>query len=227
MANIVSNWPENFKKLLADKNAVIVVLAGGLRSTLNGWRTTNFSESGDNFGICGSRLRVLAAAALYNFFSGFKIKSLIIASGGKGQYQRIKGAPFLSAVLKKELIELGIPGNKILEENRSNNTYQQLEELANIVKDRNFKNVILISNKYHLPRIKVFKETDKNLRKILAPVLTIKSAEEILIAANPKKWAPYIKKAYNSKFMKERITLEKRGEKQIKNGTYNFTFYHE
>jgi len=222
MTNAVLNRPVFFKKILAGRNAVIVVLAGGLRRTKKGWRTSNFNESGDNFGICGSRLRVLAAAELYNLLSNFKTKILIIASGGKGQYQGIKGAPFLSAVLKKELIELGVPGNKILEEKRSNNTCQQLEELARIVKDRNLKNIILISNKYHLPRIKAFIEVDKKLRKIFAPVLKIRSAEEILIAANPKKWEPSIKKGYSFKSMKERIILEKKGEKQIRNGTYSY-----
>jgi len=44
----------------------IYILGGGLKKEADGkWRTTNYDEPGDNFGISGDRLRVVAAGYLY------------------------------------------------------------------------------------------------------------------------------------------------------------------
>lgn len=197
----------------------IIVLGGALKKTPTGWRTTNFQENGDLFGVAGDRLRVLAAAELYKSLASENV--YIIASGGKGQLKHLNG-PFLSCVLKKELVEAGIPLRAIVEESKSNNTYEQLKESSKVLKKRNNKNAILISNKYHFPRIKAFIESDKNLKNRLNK-LQFKSAEEILIKANAKKWEQFLKKVYASHDMKIRIQSEQRGIKQIKNGTYDFT----
>jgi len=97
-----------------NKKTAIVILGGGLKKDADGrWRTTNYDESGDNFGVSGDRLRVVAANYLYKNNQ----EQLIIASGGKGQLKNIPGAPAVSEVLKRELIELGVPEEKIIEEN--------------------------------------------------------------------------------------------------------------
>lgn len=205
------------------KNIIIIVLGGALKKTKTGWRTTHFQDKGDLFGVSGDRLRVLATMELYQSFIK-KEKNAhvsIVASGGKGQYIHMK-VPFLSRVIKKELMEGGLPARAIIEESKSNNTFEQLQESAKILKNKNVNTAILISSRHHLPRIKAFIKYDKSLKGTLNK-LQLKSAESILINANPKRWKRSIELAHQSKAMKERVRLEKKGIQQIKNGTYDFT----
>lgn len=198
----------------------IIILGGGIKKDKNGkWRTTNFDEKGDNFGASGDRLRVIAGSYLYKD----NPEKLIIASGGKGQLKDIPDAPTVASVIKKELIELDVPADKILEENNSGNTYQQLQEMKKNIQKKALKNITVISNKWHLPRIKAMIKIDPDLKKIFgAGNLKILSTEEICLTYKPKVWQPIIKAAYESEDIKKRIKLEQEGVKQIKEGTYKF-----
>jgi len=203
-----------------DKKMAIVILGGGLIKDKKGqWRTTNFNEKGDKFGILGDRLRVEAGNYLYKD----NPESLIIASGGKGQLKGVKGAPNLSKIIKKELIELEVEEKRIIEENKSGNTWQQLQELKKIIIKKRLLLVIIISNKYHFLRVKVMIEQDRELKRMLdCSRIKLKTAEEILIKHEPRKWQEIIETAYKSKAMKKRIAREKKGIRQIKNGIYKF-----
>lgn len=183
------------------------------------WRTNRFSDRGDNFGISGGRLRVVAGSLLYKN----DISLFIIASGGKGQLKNIPHAPYISSIIKKELVDLKVSPNKIIEENKSHNTYQQLIELKKIISKYKLSEVIIISNKFHLPRIRALIGIDKELKKKLDDnCIKFKSAEEILIKHNAKKWKKSINNAYKSEAMRKRIALEKKGEKDVKEGKYKF-----
>jgi hypothetical protein len=201
------------------KKTVIVVLGGGLKKTKTGWSTTNLNNKGDLFGVCGDRLRILATGVLYNILSNRKNNILIIASGGKGQYCGIN-SPVLSKIIKKELVEIGIPSNLIVKESNSNNTYGQLKESSKIFKKKKISAIMIVSNRYHLPRIKAFIKSDSKLKEIYGKIFKLKSAEDILIASDPKKWRSFISNVYASKSMKKRIILEKEGINKIKKGTY-------
>ena len=135
------------------KLEALVVLGGGLFQEPNGsWRTTNFDEAGDEYGELGDRLRVIAASYLYKESPHLKL----IVSGGRGQLAEIPDCPTLSVVLKKELIELDISSENIIEENSAYNTYQQLKNSLAVVRKLNLSEAGIISNEYHLPRIKAF-----------------------------------------------------------------------
>lgn len=205
-----------------DFKKAIVVLGGGLIKEKGKWQTTNFSDKGDKFGALGDRLRVVAASYLYKN----NPEQIIIASGGRGQVKAGSDEPAVATVIKKELEELAIPSNKIIKETKSKNTYAELVELQRIIKKKKIKIIIIISNKYHLPRLKAMVKYCPELaglKKMFAvSKLTIKSAEEILIKYNSGNWRKIITKAYDSAGMKERIKLEKKGVKDIKIREYKF-----
>lgn len=180
------------------------------------WRTTNYFE-GDNFGAMGDRLRVLAADCLFREGP----EQLIIASGGKGQLRDIPDAPTVAEAIKNELIEIGVPAESIIQEDQSNNTWQQLQGLKNFISRGETESIKIISNGWHLPRIKAMIEADRGLLKLFEKnIIIMKSAEEVLIADNPKKWEKEIEAAYESEAMKERIRLEEKGIKDIREGNY-------
>jgi len=196
----------------------IVILGGGLvKDKDNKWRTTSFEE-GDEYGALGDRLRVIAGSYLYKNNPEIKI----IALGGKGQLKDIPDAPTVAQVIKNELVEQGVNKKDIILNEESDTTFEQLLDLKNIIKKGGFANLIVISNQYHLPRIKAMIEYNKEPKEIFSTKkVQFRSAEEILIMQDHK-WKAEIDEAYNSKAMKQRIALEKKGIKDIKEGKYKF-----
>src|SRR3989338_10511583 len=205
--------------MIKKSEKIIVILGGGLKKEKNGlWRTTRFTE-GDNFGVSGDYIRIYAAYYLVRKLKDY----LIIAVGGRGQLKKIKGAPAVSQVLKKELIALGLPKNKILTETKSGKTSSQLWELAKILKQKKIKEITLISNGYHLPRIKTMIKYLPKLNQFYQKIkIKFVAAEKVILAADKRKWQSVIKTAYQSQALKDRIKLEKQGIKDLTMGRYKF-----
>ncbi|MDO8667830.1 MAG: YdcF family protein [bacterium] len=195
---------------------VIFILGGALINDAGIWRTTNYDE-GDNFGVSGDRLRVIAAAYLYRENKN----SFFIVLGGRGQLKNISGSPAVAKVIKSELINLAVPARGISIETKSGNTYGQLKALKSIIKKNKIRQAAIISNRYHFKRIKAMLALAPDV-KSLERVAKIKliSAEAVVLKYGEKKWKKIIDLAYWSRAMSERIKLEETGVKQIKQGKY-------
>lgn len=194
----------------------IYILGGGLVKEKGKWRTMRIGE-GYGGGAMADRLRIDASYEFYKKNPEF----FLVASGGHGIYKDILGAPNVCEVLKDELIELGVKEDKILLETNSNNTWQQLKRLKQIIKDNEFSEVNILSNKYHIPRIRAMIEKDAELFKMLNSLkIKLCSAEEILIESNPKIWKEKIDILYNTQDMKNRIVSEEHGVQDIEAGKY-------
>jgi len=183
-------------------------LGGLLRKNPNGsFKTERFNY-----------VRVLAGYYLYKKLSK-KNKVTLVVSGGKGIYKDIPGVPPVAKVMKNELIKLGLPQKKILEENKTPSTYAELVWIKNFLIKKPDK-VILVSNSYHLPRIKTminylpeFKGLGKNI------LLT--SAEKVVIKFNNKLESKINRKLKSPK-MKGVIANEQRGIRALKSDNYKF-----
>lgn len=208
---------------MVKKINAVVILGGGLVKDKNGWRTTKFNE-GDNFGGLGDNLRVAAGFFLYKDFYKSISDLMVAVLGGRGQLKDVPDAPTVASVLKRELIKFGIPADKILEEDQSGNTYQQLKELQKLILDKGWDDISVISNQYHLPRVSAMIECGeelKELRQMLAiGKINLLAAEKILVDYDAINWKDYIKKAYADESMKRRVELEQKGVADIKSGAY-------
>lgn len=197
----------------------IVVLAGGIKQDASGrWMSTDLTAEDDRLGASGGKLRVFAATILSNQHPA----AVVVTSGGKGYDlpgNTQADQPVSAEILRDELIECGIPAPRIVLEKNSNTTYQQLQEIEKMIPERGWKNVLLITNRYHLPRLRAMIETKY---PNLVEVMTSVSAEEVLIEADPMRWEAMIAATYAESFMTERIAKETQGVEQIKNGTYRF-----
>lgn len=202
------------------KGNAIVIIGGGLVKDKKGfWRTNNFDDPGDHTGTTGDRLRVEAGALLYRHAP----ETLVITSSYKGYLKHIPDSPVIAHVLKQELITLGVPEKKIITEDTSNTTHQNLQKLLPMFKKYHIKNITIVSNRWHLPRIKAMLVHHSELKKAYQNiVLHFAAAEDVLIKHSPEEWRPIVEKAYASKKMRERMKLERIGIEQIKNGTYQF-----
>lgn len=198
-----------------------IVILGGTpaKDQTGGWRTTNFDEKeSDKLGWQGDRLRVVAASYLYQA----KPESMIISSGGVGQLKDIPDAPPVAEVIKAELIELGVPVENIILEKKSGNTFQQLQKLSKMIPVQNPTRTVIISNRYHLPRVQAMIDYLDEFKELKNYNLELVSAEEVVIKHDKHKWLEVINKTYASDEMKERIKLEQQGVKDIKAGIYKF-----
>jgi len=197
-------------------NEVILILGGILIKDKNKWRTTNFNDQGDNYGALGDRLRVLAGNLLFQKNQ----ESMIIGSGGRGQLKGTRGAPTVASVIKSELIELGVPKEKIIIEDKSGTTYEQLLFNIKNIKKIGVGKIIIISNRYHLPRIKALIKYKPRLQEFYGQNSELAEAEKVLILHNPQKWENKLASIYESQGLKDRISLEQKGIDDIKSGKY-------
>lgn len=94
--------------------------------------------------------RTLKANELYK--EGYA--KYIILSGGKGEDEGISEAE----CMKRILIEQGIESDKLILEDQSKDTYENLVNSQKIMKDKNLNRAIIVSNKFHLRRAKMISE---------------------------------------------------------------------
>jgi uncharacterized SAM-binding protein YcdF (DUF218 family) len=197
----------------------IVVLAGGIKQGVSGrWVSTDLTDADDTLGAPGGKTRVLATAVLATAHP----TTTVIASGGKGfdvPKDAPENRPLLAEILRDELVECGVPVGRIVLESDSNTTYQALECLGALVAERDWRNIVIVTSRYHLPRLRAIVEAKF---PELGASLRLVSAEEILSGVDPVRYKTAFADIYASAFMKERIAREERGIMQIKDGTYQF-----
>lgn len=199
----------------------LAILGGGLEKDNGKWRTTNYTDLGDKFGLSGDRMRLEAARCLYE---DEKVGSIIIL-GGKGQLHAEPDLRSVSYVMSRELVKMGVPEQKMTLEKKSGSTFEQLAELSKLLDEEDYE-VPLISNEFHLPRISAMidhlleREQFKKLERVV-PM----SAEMIVLKYESSKWKALIDKAYSSDAMKERIQREEKGIEDLKTGKYKFNHY--
>ncbi len=76
-----------------------------------------------------------------------KIAPFVIVTGGIGREGFDE-----AEVMKQYLIKKGIPEDFILVDSQGINTFESAKNIQKIVKDKNFKSVLIVSNYYHISR---------------------------------------------------------------------------
>lgn len=195
-----------------DHSQALFVLGGWPRPDGEGVRHSSLFENG---GI-GDRLRVEAAAVLYQAHP-----QPIIVAGGKGKLAHLAEAPACASVMKRELLESGVPAADLIEELSSANTYEQLQTIKSLFAQFSIARLRVLSNRYHLPRIGAFLGSDAQLGEWFASGrIQSQAAEEILLQHDPSRWHGLIAEAYASHAMRERMEQEEKGVRDIRAGAY-------
>jgi len=199
----------------------VALLASGIKQDVNGrWVSTDLLEEDSVHGAPGGALRVQATAILLGEFPDAKV----ITGGAKGfdvRNEATSDRPLLAEILHDELLEYGIPEERIILERSSNNTYQELQELERFANEKKIKKLAILTSRWHIPRLQAMIRV--KFHKLADRVaLELISAEDVLIAHDEKKWRAFIDDAYESEWMKQRTEMETRGIKEIHDGTYKF-----
>lgn len=193
----------------------IVILAGGFKRDKGGvWHSSDFE--GSDCGPPVSHIRILAGRYLYEE----NPQRCILVSGGRGECNALlESGITLSAIMKRELVESGIPENAILEDSLSNNTYQSLRNLIPFIQRHGLREITLVSSgHHHLERIGALLHHIPAFAK-LKDAATLVSAEEIVSARDPRSGA-LIREAYGKEPFPRILASERAGVEQIRKGTY-------
>ena len=199
----------------------IHVLAEGIKLNASGvWVSTDLTEEDNLLGSPGGKLHIYAAAVLAKRDPNM----MIFTGGGKG-YGVLPGTPedrpLLAEILRDELLEAGVSLERIVLEYNSNNTYQELLELAKLVEREHPKSVGIVACRWHIPRIRAMLEV--KLPELMASTaIEFVPAEDVLIEADSNTWQTLVDDAYKSDWLAARMQMEAHGTKQIRDGTYSF-----
>ena len=118
---------------------------------------------------------------------------------------------------------MGVPAGYIIIEQKSGTTFSQLKNIASIISKRQIKSINIISNEFHLPRIKTMLAYAPELPKLYKSVkVKLVSAEKICLRYDSKKWESIARPTIISPAMKQRIKLEQKGIGDMKAGRYRF-----
>lgn len=200
------------------KKIIVFILGGWAQKGADGaWHMVGFEENADEVSGFGGYLRVLAAKHLLDEHPDY----LLVPSGSRGKFEGVAGVPTIAELMRQELLRLGVPDEKIVKEERGGNTYQQLKELKKMIADLDAAQAIIVSNRYHLPRVKAFIGTDEQLSDLLqAGAIRLQECEAVVTRHGSAKQQE-IDKAYQSQKMKNIIAAEEKGIGEIKAGTYS------
>lgn len=187
--------------------ALLFILSGSLRKDVAGvWHTTMWGDQSE-FLVLGDRLRIEAGALLYKH----NPETQIVVLGGCGTLC-VAGAPVMSSVMKRELVELGVPADTITEESITRNTMEQVRYIQSLVTSHlPSGELVILSNQYHLPRIQAM---------LGASSAKLLGAEDVLLQYDPEKWRGVIETAEQSSRMKEIIAAERQGVEAWRKGEY-------
>ena len=115
---------------------VIVVLGGGIYGEVP-------DLSGKGAPSAGMLPRIVTAARLQR-----RLKVPIIVSGGR-VYRQVNSE---AAIAKRFLTDLGVPGQMVILEEKSRDTYENAIHTKEICRKRGFNNPIVLTSAYHLKR---------------------------------------------------------------------------
>ncbi len=180
--------------------------------------------------MLGGGMRVLAAAEMYE--SG-DAKNFVFSTGktekNKAQFgenipteAQVYGEKFLGIVehfnKKKRTENLEAP--QVIHEDQSFNTLSNIIEVLQMIRDKNWQKVAIVSSNYHIPRVKALYEQALKKHSELKVEIDFISAEKTVEEAEPGKYDEVIKRFYGTPEAEKRIKNEEGGLKDIKSGKY-------
>ncbi len=191
------------------------------------------------FNVMGDELRVLATVSLYR---ATVPKATVLVAGGRTPFHgEHPDAPHLSAILRRDLEELGVTSQDIEEldndldpnENLRAGTFSQLVHIARAVqRNPQIRELILITNEWHRTRVGAFlmyahlytgsNVAAKDIASLrgYTPWVQLSAAEDVLLNADPERWRRPVIDAYNTETMRQMVRNELRGANMVSDGDY-------
>ncbi|MDP3772205.1 MAG: YdcF family protein [bacterium] len=208
---------------------VVCVLGGGIvpRKMRGGevrrYQSTAYSHRDRNELLGGGKARIIAAAHLLTHYFSYAVA---VTVGN----QIVNGRAVEAHVLAEELVRYGVSAGRIIREDKSANTLQTMDEIVVLIERYGWKDVLMITNEYHVPRAKLsFNQPSKEVapgvgiawRRVSSLVnVSFVSAESVLLRRSPEHYTPLIERAKASLAYQDRVAAEERGVEKLMFGGY-------
>lgn len=202
----------------------VIVLGMNIRKIEAGYRPTTYHDY-DEFGMLAGEMNIIAASLL---FEQQQASTFVFSTGTSQKTKAAFGpdAPTEASVYSQDFLKR-ISGTKhprptIILEDRSVNTYSNLTECIDIIASEGWRNIAIMSARYHIPRVEMLWQlaTKSNPVATRARFLV---AEDVISANLPGIYDEMITAAYHSAEGKKRLQSEAQGLQDMKDGKYVVT----
>jgi uncharacterized SAM-binding protein YcdF (DUF218 family) len=214
----------------------VVVLGNSLQQRGERFYPSDYRQS-DHFGMLGAGMRIVAAVNLY---LNREAKNFVFSTGITEKNKEMFGStvPPESNVLKEKFLRVleglkkrpdykdrfeGLEESVIVEEDRSVNTASNIREVLQIIKDNGWKNIAIVGNSYHIPRVEALYNNALQQHSELGVEATFVKAEEYVKQNMPNKYDKVIERYFKTEQYKERVKNEQQGLQHFREGRYTLT----
>lgn len=227
------SFHENTESIIGTRPDAIFILSGGVTTDSDNKTKSTPYGSRDNIGLLGGgKARVIVAGYLAEEFPNTPVvtNSTVTTADGRIEPHAL--------VYANELRRMGVSGQQLIVQEQSNSTATELIELLRLVNKNQWKTVRLITNDYHLPRVRAMYE---NLERLFTPEydtdlnnevkaliletqknglnVQFQAAEDILPLRSPH-YSKLIREVKETPAYGQRIAAEEKGTADIKEGRY-------
>jgi uncharacterized SAM-binding protein YcdF (DUF218 family) len=187
-------------------DAIIVLSAGAVQGGdgLKEWRSTTYDES-DAFGTLGGRARVEAAAFLAREYPD----AAVVTTSRNGEHQ-----PTQARIYADELVMLGVPRERIVEEINSSSTGTAVHEVVLLAEAKGWHHLLFVSSEYHLPRIETF------YRQEQSTIGAVFISAESVCSKYDQAFAAHFEEIKKTSAYQIRLAAEAEGVKDLEAGAY-------
>ncbi|MSU74636.1 YdcF family protein [Candidatus Kaiserbacteria bacterium] len=191
-----------------------IVIIGAYPHLKDGvWRTSGVDDPGDHAGATFDRFRILAGATLARRHPD----ALLILSGGAQP-----GADSCAEVARRELVELGVSGDRMILEERSRSVHQQLYEIGKLAQERHLGRLLVTTNEWHHPRLEAMIDHAPKLEMWRELEWERVDAEQVMLESRNPEWAAMVAAERTHPMLAKRTQMEEQGVRQVIDGTYRY-----
>lgn len=224
--------PRSVAELIGEAPDAVVVVSGASKynDKKGRYEMGSFSDVDDSGLVAGGKERVIAAVEMYNSFPG----STFVATSQNAD----PTIPTYASIIVAELIRMGIPAEKVVEENQSYRTVDGLKHTLLLSRERGWNKIVFLTSGYHVPRVRTMLEhilefsQDKEEQALLLDikkaiergvfVVQVVSADDIL-PFRSKHYDTYLDTVKELPGYQARVASEQKGVQDIKTGKYIFS----
>jgi len=221
----VSEKEQAYQELFQGLPDAIFILSGSIvkKKKTDRYKSTAYSDT-DDHGLLGGKARVIAAAEIGNHFQSSKLVT--------NSKTFKNGEPADAEVIAGELQRYGIPTERIIKQEKSDDTLEEIIELVKLAKEHDWKHIGVISSEFHIPRAQALYEHLHNFVKDDAEAhealdfckknntqVVFVTAENIL-PHRDKRYAALIDEVRQTEDYKRRVDSEQGGVEKILNDKY-------
>jgi len=203
------------------KYDAVVVLGGGLRKENERYDPATYEDS-DDFGMLGGHVRVQAAAQLYRAeaASCFMFTTGVYEKNKQRLGADVPAEAETYAQRFKELITdvSGVP--EIVLDTVSTTTLTNVQEIIAALISHKWQRIAIVSNEYHVPRIRVLYEHILRTHPELQVHIEYLAAERVLKELQSGFFDTEIDLAYQSEEGRKRERNEAQGLRDLQEGRY-------